>query len=131
MHIIYITQWNDTQNFPNINQIIPTFNDTQCPNFNEWSAKNTHVSRSRSQHFPNNDAELIPKVYIIRKLKIFPNIRTGESAHVASLHTFQVRMNRPMRVQACRTSTIAETVLGRNIRLLSLASGERPSTQTT
>ena len=88
----------------------------QCPNFNEGSAKNMHVSRSRSQNFPNNDAEIIPKLYIVRKLKIFPNTRTDDLAHVAHLHTLQVWLNRPLRAQECRTSTIAETdvSLGRN-----------------
>ena len=101
-------QRNDTQNFPN--QIVQKLNDTQCLNFNEGSTKNTHVSRSRSQNFPNNDAEIIPKLYIIRKSKIFLNIRTDDSDHIARLHTLQVRMNWPM-----RTSTIAETDVSHNV----------------
>ena len=48
-------------NFPNINEIIQKFNDTQCPNFKEGSAKNTHVSRSKN--FQNNRAEIIPNLY--------------------------------------------------------------------
>ena len=60
----------------------------------------------------NTDAEIIPKLYIIRKKHgviddstISPNIRTDDSAHVVRRHTLQVRMLRSMRAQAGRTFT--------------------------
>ena len=43
-----------------------------------------------THNFANNDAEIIPKLYIICKSTISPNIWTDDSAHVARRHTLQV-----------------------------------------
>ena len=63
--------------------------------------RNARKSTRVCKEYANNDAEIIPKLYRIRKLKISPNIKTDDSVHVARRHTLQVRMNRPMRAQTC------------------------------
>ena len=84
------------------------------PEFRKGSAKHMQVTRSRSHNFPNNDAETIPTLYIIRKSKISPITRTDDSARVAR----QVRSTSMPNFNDCKNRRFqcAETVLGGIIR---------------